>query len=61
MTYPSHRDHPMPGTQLKHDPIIPLANAIHDFWSIQLTKIKRERIIFHPWQDSPDEPLGAGS
>ena len=61
MTNPRHRHLPMPGTRLKHDPIIPLTNAIHDFRSIQLTKIKRERIIFHLSQDSANEPLRSGS
>ena len=61
MTNPRHRHLPMPRTRLKHDPMITLANAVHHFWSIQLTIVKRERIIFHLSQDSPDEPLGAGS
>ena len=61
MTNPRHRHLPMPGTRLKHDPIIPLANAVHHLWSIQLTKVKRERIIFHLAQDSANEPLRSGS
>ena len=61
MTNPRHCHLPMPGTRLKHDPIISLANAVHHLWSIQLTIIKRERILFHLAQDSANEPLGAGS
>ncbi len=51
----------MPRTRFEHDPIVTLADAVHDLWSIQLPIIERERIVFHFAQDSADEPPGVGS
>lgn len=56
-----HGNLPIPRAQLKHDPIVALANPVRDPWSIQLTIVERERIVFHFVQDSADEPPGVRS